>query len=210
MVIGVGIPICGDLDVWAPLAARAATSVRAQSQLCEGVVVVGKTVSEARNRVAQRLIEKKCEWLIFLDADDELHPDYVLRMALAASLSKERWPVFQPSTQGVVNGVKDSFPFINSPVDLLDHNYLGIGCMHKAEMFQKVGGFDDWPLLEDWAYWIKCYLHDAQVIQVPEAIYYAYIDDARPGRNKQSVELEYRTVAEIKAWSRHQALRSRS
>ena len=68
----------------------------------------------------------------------------------------EHFPILQPSSLGIVDGRKDEFPvLIKQKVPLTLENYLILGCMHKAKMFKDLQGFGDYPLLEDWDYWLR-------------------------------------------------------
>ena len=41
----------------------------------------------------------------------------------------------------------------------------------------QVGGFSDYPHgFEDWSLWAKCWKAGAQIVQVRQAIYYAYVN----------------------------------
>jgi hypothetical protein len=185
--LGVAIGTYGDLPIWGELAARAIASVEKQSMPVKWAHAHRDLLHEARNAAAHQLIDEGCNWLVFLDADDELEDDFCLTVALAASRVGGKKVVLQPSTLGVVHDGDavsvDNFPFIAPPTDLLKENYLIIGCPHPASLFLEVGGFDDWPLLEDWAYWCKTYVAGAHTEQVPNAIYRVHIDKGRVGRN---------------------------
>lgn len=184
--IGVAIGTYGDYDVWAPLAERAIKSVQNQSHSCDLKWVHSTELHQARNAAADRLVERGVEWLIFLDADDELEEDCAANMAMEAARCSERWPIFAPAVRQVNDGVPDMTTHLRpppSPEDLLRHNHFCVGAMHKAEMYQAIGGFDDWPVLEDWAYWLKALSHGGVPFIAPHAVYRAHMESARPGRN---------------------------
>jgi hypothetical protein len=146
--------------------------------------VHAETLHGSRNSAARMLEERGCEWVIFLDADDELDEDYVRNMALHTSLDWGRsWPVFYPSTLAVVDGVPADATHLHEPKNILMQNYINIGACHKIEMHRNIGGFEDWPVLEDWAYWAKAWVHGALFEPVHGAVYCAHIDSDRPGRN---------------------------
>src|SRR5688500_13383139 len=103
--IGVVIATFGNRDAWETLARKATHSALNQSQPADGVIWYhGDTLQEARNTGAERL---GTDWLIFLDADDELDPLYVESMAGSSG------DIRQPSTIGFYeDGTEDSRPVL--------------------------------------------------------------------------------------------------
>jgi glycosyltransferase involved in cell wall biosynthesis len=165
---------------WVQLAEqRALPSVLAQTAPCEVIHVHGPSLHEARNEGAARA---GGEWLVFLDADDELDRHYVAAMLDAVDAGAgER--LFQPATLGVVEGVEDDAPVLLPERPLLEANYLVIGTMVAAAQFSRVGGFGDWSMFEDWDLWIRCWLEGARVQSVPGAVYRVHVMPS--SRNRQ-------------------------
>lgn len=191
--LGVAIGSFGDDDVWTPLVKRAVKSVLEQTVHCEFRWVHGENLRDARNEAGRYLAEEKnCEWLIFLDADDELDSQFVEHMENTINaLPPVQYPILQPSCLGVVDGVEDDAPvLLEKKKELLIENYLILGCVHKAEMFHKIGGFEDYSILEDWDYWLKAEEIGSMVFSVKEAIYRINIDTERKSRNKAMSEYD--------------------
>jgi hypothetical protein len=171
--IGVVIGTFGSNE-WGVRGAKALASLRDQSCLPDEMCHIHTdSLHEARNRGAESL---NVDWLIFLDADDRLHEDYVLHMSEA---TKHRLPsLWQPSTIGSYpGGLMDDEPVLISKKDIKKSNYLVIGTMCKAEMFHDVGGFKDYPILEDWDLWIRMHKAGAIVGACPEAVYIVNVRD---------------------------------
>ena len=116
------------------------------------------------------------EWLLFLDADDELSPGYV--DAMKAAISRQgggKW-LFQPAVSYVRKG-RIGPPQINKVKDLSQDNYLVVGTVVRKHLFEEVGGFSDYPHgFEDWSLWAKCWRAGAQIVPVRKAIYVAHIN----------------------------------
>jgi hypothetical protein len=113
-----------------------------------------------------------CTWLIFLDADDELDERYIERMMEGSG------DIRRPSTIGVYrDGTEDDAAVMIPRTDLRVANCIVIGAMHKASLFFQVGGFDNYPILEDWDLWQRMVLHGASVVDVPDAIYRVHVRD---------------------------------
>jgi len=214
MNIGVAIGTYDDRNVWEVLAARAIESVGNQ----QGVDVQWEwvhhdTLAMARNAAAALLISKHgCDFLVFLDADDELGPSFIEQMqrgiekeqtiSNTAGRGKDpQYSIFQPAVVEVLNGDDMSSPWIGSEPrgGLLSQNYLHIGCVHSAHLFERIGGFSEWSVLEDWAYWLHATTRlGASVVQVPSAVYRVHVDDGRTGRNSGKIEVHNRVASQIR------------
>lgn len=175
--VDVVIASYGPIEQWEALIARAVNSACSQSvepahvwQLHDPV---GNDLSFVRNQATK---ESTAEWLIFLDADDELGGDYIRSMLEADG------DIRQPSTLGVhPDGHEDDYPVLipPNPGGLLVSNHLVIGSMIRRSLFEQVGGFrEGLPALEDWDLWIRCHLVGAVVGTAPEAVYRVHVRPA--------------------------------
>lgn len=174
--------------MWKDLARHAAETAQRQTLPPRAVILShGPTLQEARNVPG---MAAKTEWLIFLDADDELDPGYVEAMMTGEG------DVRQPATLGVVNGIEDDYPVMIPPgKTLLEKNHIVIGAMARTSLFQKVGGFDNWPVLEDWDLILKYWRAGAEFGQVPGAIYRVHVN---PHSRNQNQALHGRIYNEIR------------
>lgn len=187
--VDVCISYYGDKAIWEPLAKRAKASAVAQTVQPYTVFTTyfeEGPLSRARNVCAAR---SSADWLIFLDADDELDPGYV--EAMLAGEGDLRWP----STLGVVEGREDDYPVLLQPKqNLLWGNHMVIGSMVRRRIFEQVGGFRDLPCLEDWDCWIRCVIAGAQTAPCPEAIYRVHV---QPNSRNKDETLHGLTYAQI-------------
>jgi glycosyltransferase involved in cell wall biosynthesis len=167
--VDVVIATYGDKDVWDVLAQRAERSAEDQTIRPDAIWRThGPNLAHARNVGAH---ESTADWLIFLDADDELDPYYIEAMLLGTG------DIRQPMTLGVTDGQEDDFPVLipPHPAGFMVGNHLIIGCMVRRELFMAAGGFADLPVLEDWDLWIRCRLSGGEVGQAPKAIYRVHV-----------------------------------
>ena len=176
--VDVVIASYGEPSYWEPFVARAHASIdNAGMETGDGCIIVhdekGTDLSAVRNRGAR---ESEANWLIFLDADDELGAGYVAAMRAAEG------DIRQPSTLGVhPDGHEDDYPVLIPPVPggLLVGNHLVVGCMVRRSLFNEVGGFrEGLAALEDWDLWIRCHLVGAVVGTAPDAIYRIHVRPA--------------------------------
>lgn len=159
------------------------------------------TLSEARNSAVEWLSKDTMYddvgWLIFLDADDELHPNFVEELTgyqgdadvlqtsvrgFREEIDRDRLSFAVPDLADLAIGRKWLEPapvFHAQKLPLLRQNYLTIGSPVRREIFLNVAGFDEWPVLEDWAFWLKCAKAGANFSSLPEAVYYINDDHQR-------------------------------
>lgn len=193
--VGVVIGTFGDY-CWEQLAYdRALASVRMQRRPVDEVVTVHRdSLADARNTGLHRL---KTDWVIFLDADDELDERYVLSM-VAARLSDPDGDIYKPAVQDVADdGVGMDKPYLYARHDIHVANHIPIGAMCRRNDVEAVGGFEDQPILEDWVLWLKVVSHlkAAVIADVPRAVYRRWVTP--DSRNNQPA-LANRTAEQIR------------
>lgn len=174
---------------WVRLAeTRALPSARAF-----GVPVVhvhAGSLHEARNGA---LAKVDTEWVVNLDADDELEPGYL--QAMAGGTADVRAPAVryirgygdrsaQPAMPKVAGHSHDC-----EAACLPYGNWLVIGAAARADLVRAVGGWRDFAWSEDWSVWLRCYLAGATFEPVPTAVYRAHV---RRGSRNRSVRAETR------------------
>ena len=147
------------------------------------------------------------DWLLFLDADDELAPGYVGAMRRALEQHQHDGQVlFTPAVQYIRKGRPGTPGFNDRGISLRDDNWLVIGTMIHRDLFNEVGGFDDYPHgFEDWALWSKCFRAGATIVKVPDAVYRAHVNPRSAHRQmwrdrKWQVATHLRVKAELDAW----------
>jgi len=156
---------------WIETAQRAIASAR-----CAGATAVvhhhGATLAKARNACANLAAT---EWLVYLDADDELRPGYLEAMARASA--DLRAPVVE-----CVKGRRRLRPYMPQvsghrhacTADCLrDGNWLLIGTAVRAEKARQIR-WREFRVYEDWDFFQRCWLAGATVEPVPAAIYRMY------------------------------------
>lgn len=175
---------------WAELALE-----RAIPSAPGAIHVHGDTLAEARN---EGLAQVTSPWVIFLDADDELAPNYI--EAMATGTADLRAPAVR-----YVRGSRTQDPYVPqvaghshacSAPCLEEGNWLVIGTALRADLAREVGGFREWEVYEDWDLFLRCYLLGATVEAIPSAVYTAHV---RPdSRNRApSIEVKNRIHHEI-------------
>jgi glycosyltransferase involved in cell wall biosynthesis len=192
--ITVCISTFGDVDVWMPLAHRAWRSAERQTLEPADIICAHRdSLEEARNAAAGHV---SSGWLCFLDADDELDPNYLAAMRQAVDMAVGDL-LLQPATLGILpDGTEDPFPVVIPAKPLIDGNFLVIGTLIRAEQFHRVGGFRDFPCYEDWDLWLRAWLDGAMAVAVPDAIYRVHVSPN--SRNNCSRPLQVATYNRIR------------
>ena len=125
------------------------------------VVQPNQGVATARNRGAG---EAHGNYLVFLDADDRLEPDYVERCLEVLLKSEE--PIGYVYTWmrhfGADSRIYVSRPF--SPAAMLAGSFVNVSALMRRQAFERAGGFDPaWRLgHEDYELWVRmlhCGIH---------------------------------------------------
>ena len=136
------------------------------------------TLAEARNLGG---LHAKGEWLLFLDADDELWPDFTTKMREALERETTRPALFTPAVCYARGQVRPT-PKIWPRMDFKVGNWCVIGTLIERSLFHELGGFREYLLYEDYALWAMAAEAGAEVFEVPEAVYLAH--HARLSRNR--------------------------
>ncbi len=186
--VGVVVATFGDWEKWYPIGQRAVASIKAQTRPPDLFCWPhGETLAEARNFGAKEL---GTEWLIFLDADDELDPGYI-----EAMLAVGEGDIRRPATLGVYeDGTQDDAAVMIPRRDIDTANFIVIGAMCRRELFLAAGGFPELPILEDWACWRKMIQAGATVVDVPDAIYRVTVSSGSRNQDHRLHATTYRLI----------------
>lgn len=170
-----GLTICvgtfGDRVVWAPMAARALGSVSGQT------VRVRRSwghiddphphnCGKARNLAAEMA---ETEWLLFLDADDELAPDACERLLEAAASTPG--DIYVPAMSYYRNGVWEP-PGTLTPRPVHKGWWGPVGAMIRRADFECIGRFrEDLPWGEDVELFLRAERAGLTFVPVQSAVY---------------------------------------
>lgn len=138
------------------------------------VHIHGATLHDARNACLEHA---KTEWVVYLDADDELEPGYLDAMASGTADARapsvayvhngRRRPPWMPQVAGHTHACQAEC--------LLQGNWLVVGSMARTELLRSVGGWRDFAWSEDWDLWLRCHLAGASIEAIPAAVYRAHV-----------------------------------
>lgn len=185
-------------------------------------IIVGHDDHLSIGPVRNVLAEKASgDWLCFLDADDELAPGYIeamehsifpARLTNAMTVAIEdveeavRKPLLlTPRVQQIIGGRRRP-PRFYPEVNLLSGNWLIVGTLIERELFEKVGGFGDYPHgFEDWSLWYKATKLGAEVVRVKDAVYVQHVNPKSKHRmgwrdRKYQVSTHISVQKELEAW----------
>lgn len=188
MDVTVVVATYGDQS-WQELAeSRAVPSTYGQAPV---IRVHGESLHEARNH---GLAQVKTEWVIHLDADDELEPGYVAAMLTGTADMRV------PSVRYVTEMQTTRAPMLLRVWGHTDHdchggclpdgNFMVIGTMVRTELLKRAGGWHDYPWSEDWSTWIRCWKAGGTIETIPDAVYRAHVrrDSRNRGASRQLIE----------------------
>ena len=151
----------------------------------EAIHVHGDTLAAARNTGAEWATR---EWLVFLDADDELSEGYCdAILAADGDLRAPALHLIYPDRVVIPDLAKR---------DIERTNPCCIGTAIRRDLFLAIGGFPELDGWEDWAVYLRAVRRGAHLVHVPDAIYRATV---RPGSRNQSVPDPSSLYAHIRA-----------
>lgn len=171
MDVTIAVATFGDHS-WKDLAReRAVPSAAAQG--VPVVAVHGLSLHDARNLAVAQVAT---EWIIHLDADDELEPGYV--EAMAAGTADVRAPIVRYIRGGTARLWNPRVAGHTHDCDadcLAEGNWLVIGSMVRTELVRRVGGWRDFDWSEDYDLWVRCWQAGATFESIPAAVYRAHV-----------------------------------
>lgn len=167
------------------------TAKRAIASVPNDVPVIHRheeSLSAARNACLESV---RTEWVIYLDADDELEPGYIEAMAsgtadvrgpIARYVRGTKFNIWQPRVAGHTHECVAEC--------LADGNWLLIGAAVRADILREAGGWHEHPWSEDWCTWIRCWKIGATFELIREAIYRAHVrpDSRNRGATRKAKE----------------------
>lgn len=180
---------------WIELAEqRAGMSVQAEG--VPWIHVHAESLHDARNQALECV---GTEWVIHLDADDELEPGYIdamlagsadVRAPMLNFRTGRRLQLWRPQVFGHRHDC--TVECVTSGAG----NWIAIGAMVRTDLVREAGGWRDWPVYEDFDLWMRVLLLGATAELVTGAVYRAHV--RRGSRNRgPSSEVKNRTHWQI-------------
>ena len=156
------------------------------------IVQANRGVSAARNRGAA---ESSGQYIMFLDADDVLEPDYVEKClrALSAAPPHVAYAYTGMRHFGAEEKVWDSRPF--DARALLRGNFVHASALIRRDVFRESGGFDTrWRLgHEDHELWVRLLTLGYHGVLAPEPLlrYRRHVESRNTLTKKQTHQLKW-------------------
>lgn len=127
-------------------------------------------LSSARNAGAKLA---KGDFLLFLDADDKIHPDYLTKTVEVMQRHPNCKIVYTLAEFFEAKTGLWQLPAYSTLDNLLKGNMIYCTALHKKLDFDKIGGFDEnLKSHEDWDYWIRLLQDGGDVICLDEVLFY--------------------------------------
>ena len=111
------------------------------------------------------------EYIVCLDADDRLHPDYLARCAAALDTHPDAAIAYGDLQMFGDDDTLHVPPEWDTRVQL-DCNFLDVVSMFRRSVWVEVGGYDTEIGYEDWDFWIGVIEHGFTGVKAPGALWY--------------------------------------
>lgn len=176
----VTIAVCtfGDRS-WEKLACeRAVPSASSEIGRANILMLHRDSLAEARNEALENC---GTDWIIYLDADDEIEPGYAAAMLAgqgdvrAPSVRRVR-PDGRPKRHVYMPRVYNHSHVCRGEC-LPGGNWVTCGAMARTELLREAGGWWDEPIYEDWSMWLRCWKAGGDIQPCPDAIYRYWISE---------------------------------
>jgi len=138
------------------------------------------------------------EYVMVLDADDQLHPLYIERVASLLDENPQAAIAYSSYREfGDRNRVVTLPPF--DPVVLLTDCII-MGCaMFRKSIWQMLGGYDPNQIFEDWELWIRIVTRGWKALGTPEPLYFYRVH----GGSKDAEANRHRLEGERRIYEKH-------
>lgn len=180
--VGVVVGTYGD-DDWSQRGQATADQLRAAFPEVHVISSHDHTLAKARNTGAKVLsLDIQPWWLCFVDADDELEAGYfdaMRRRIMERSYLVAEWSALLVPAVRYVNqdGTETPVCIPNGTPrrPLYEINRACIGSLVEAHVFDRLGGFHELAMYEDWQLWLRACERGVPLLDVPDAVYRAHV-----------------------------------
>lgn len=134
------------------------------------------------------------EYLLFLDGDDKLAPDYLEQMFI----KRHKGDIIYPNILWWYNGQQQNrLELVGriTPKQQFKTNKVLVTSLIKKDLFLKLGGFRNFPIYEDWDFWLRAMALGYKFYPANTTLYYR---QNLLTRNRQTEELKQKTYYQIK------------
>lgn len=133
-------------------------------------------VSKARHEAFRF---SKGKLVLFVDGDDVLSPDYLEKMILV--LTKGSDVIYPDIFHWGGNSRLTVIPKRITPAFVKDHErvVIPVTCLIKRELYEKLGGFKEFPVLEDLDFWIRAMVLGSKFSKAETLLWYRHTPESR-------------------------------
>jgi glycosyltransferase involved in cell wall biosynthesis len=168
---------------------------------CEVISLKNGGLSYARNKGIEHL---DCEFILPLDADDTIHPDYISRaMAVFDKNPKMDIVYCKARLFGEESGTLNLPQY--SPKKMITNNCIFASAFYRKEMWREIGGYNQNMAygFEDYDFWLSFVQRDAKVYMIEDALFNYRIKATSMATNLRDNHL---TDAHVQLFNNHKSL----
>lgn len=124
--------------------------------------------------------------LLFVDADDKLAPDYIQQCGRAIAKADIAYPNILGFGEGIDPYLQETPKEITPEFVLSKNCYIPVTSMIHKTMYTKLKGFSDYPVFEDWDFWIRAMFNGYTFAKANTLLYYRQTADSRNRANRET------------------------
>jgi glycosyltransferase involved in cell wall biosynthesis len=136
----------------------------------------------------------RSKYILFVDADDWLSLDYIQKGMRDLEKADITYPDFMMVYTDKPPLLIET-PKRITPKLMMKHCRIPVSCLMKKDTYVRLGGFKNFPLYEDWDFWLRAMTLDLTFKKFESVLYYRQY----PGsRNRQEHEMKMTYYQKIK------------
>jgi glycosyltransferase involved in cell wall biosynthesis len=157
-------------------------------------LILPKNVGVVKSRdEAVRL--SKGNLLLFLDGDDKLPPNFIQKCILEMPKADIVYPDMFLWYVNTDKNIYMDAPNTINPTVFFTKCGIPVSSMMKRNVYTELGGFGDYPVYEDWEFWLRALSKGYKFRRGNTFLYYRQIPNTR---NRQGNEIKEQVYAMIK------------
>jgi glycosyltransferase involved in cell wall biosynthesis len=138
----------------------------------------------------------KAPLLLFLDADDKLSPDYLEKMVFLMDKYDIAYPnILWWYEQKWGENKLGETPYKLTPDLMITQCHIPVTCLMKRHVFLELDGFRNFPMFEDWDFWLRAMVKNYKFGKANTLLWYRQYPFTRNRQDRESKKKIHRKIS---------------